>query len=80
MRKLIFEAIQPNVLFETCTLQELNELLDIFEPVAYVKGEAVIEQGANGDTFYVVEKGELSITVAVPVDGEGDTVNMVVVR
>lgn len=82
MRRLIYEAIQPNVLFETCSPQELNEILDIFEPVDYAKGEVVIEQGEKGDTFYVVERGELSITVAVAGDGGGkaDVVNMVVVR
>jgi DNA repair exonuclease SbcCD ATPase subunit len=81
VRNLIYDAIQPNVLFETCTPQELNEILDIFEPVNYTKGDVVIKQGENGNTFYVVERGELSITVAVA--GEhgcnGDVIDMVVV-
>jgi cGMP-dependent protein kinase len=75
VRNLIYEAIQPNVLFETCTPQELGEVLDIFEPVVYGKGEKVIEQGENGNTFYVVERGELSVEVA-----GGDGMSMVVVR
>ncbi|KAL7512474.1 hypothetical protein ACHAXN_009446 [Cyclotella atomus] len=73
VRNLIYEAIQPNVLFETCTPQELGEVLDIFEPVVYGKGEKVIEQGENGNTFYVVERGELSVEVA-----GGDGMSMVV--
>lgn len=82
MRKLIHDAIQPNVLFETCTPQELEGILDIFEPVHYTKGTAVITQGENGNTFYVVERGQLSITVAVMGEGgtTGDVVNMIVVR
>jgi CRP-like cAMP-binding protein len=68
-------------LFETCTPQELNEILDIFEPVNYMKGEKVIEQGENGNTFYVVERGELTVEVAPEGGGtKGDVVNVVVVR
>ena len=84
VRNLIYEAIQSNILFETCSRQELEEILDIFEPVRCDKGDAVITQGENGKSFYVVEKGDLSINVAVPLGGESsgnnenDVVNMVV--
>ena len=84
VRSLIYEAIRPNVLFETCSPSELDEVLDIFEPCTFEMGQDVIKQGENGDTFYVVEAGELSITVAVVGEGGGgkedDVVNMVVVR
>ena len=83
VRQLIYDAIRPNVLFETCTPYELEQVLDIFEPCTFDMGQEIIKQGENGDTFYVVEEGELSITVAVVGDGGGgkeDVVNMVVVR
>ena len=83
VRNLIYEAIQSNVLFENCSRQELEEILDIFQPVRCAKGDAVITQGENGKSFYVVEKGDLSINVAVMDENEAsgnknDVVNMVV--
>jgi hypothetical protein len=90
VRKLIHDAIKPNVLFEMTTADELNEIIDIFEPCRYKEGEIVIQQGANGNEFFVVDSGELSITVAIsPPEEDGglkgafkkqhEVVNMVVV-
>ena len=66
VRSLIYDAIKPNLLFEMCTDEELNELCDIFECVTYKKGDKVIKQGDTGYSLYVVEDGDLSVSVAPP--------------
>ena len=63
VRRLLCEAIQSNVLFESNTEDELQEIIDVFEPCSYAAGDVVIRQDDLGDTFYVVEAGELSIAV-----------------
>lgn len=68
MRKLIYDAIKPNVLFESNTEDELREILDVFEPCSFNAMDVVIQQGDKGDDFYVVESGELSITVHMASD------------
>ena len=80
VRKLIYDAIKPNVLFESNTEDELAALIDVFEPCRFRAGDAVITQGEKGDEFYVVESGELSITVCMSPDDVGNmdsSVNMV---
>ncbi|KAL3789496.1 hypothetical protein HJC23_009732 [Cyclotella cryptica] len=72
IRKLIKDAIQRNELFDMNTEDELNEIVDIFEPCIYDEGDTVIKQGEHGNTFYVVENGELSVTVAVAPPGKDD--------
>ena len=69
VKKLIIDAIKPNVMFKEDTEEEIVELVDVFKPVSYKAGEVVIKQGEEGDEFYVVESGALSILVSVG-DGE----------
>ena len=69
-RSLIYDAIKPNVLFENDTKDELLQIIDIFHPSTYKKGEVIINQGDEGDTFYVVESGKL--TIHVTAKGEDD--------
>ncbi|EJK66834.1 hypothetical protein THAOC_12205, partial [Thalassiosira oceanica] len=63
VRGLIYRSIEDNVLFEGNTQDELIEIVDIFQPCSFGAGETVIQQGQKGEEFYVVEKGELSVTV-----------------
>ena len=72
VRLLIYDAIKTNVLFESNTEDELMEIIDVFEPCSYKAGEVVIQQGEKGDDFYVVQSGELSITVRMATDDEED--------
>ncbi len=70
-QQLIYNAIKTNLLFQENTIEELYQLVDIFEPCHYNRGGVVIQQGdMEDDSFYVVECGELSIYVAM-----GDTNN-----
>ena len=75
IRLLIYDAIKLNVLFESNTEDELMEIIDVFEPCSFKMGDVVIQQGERGDDFYVVETGELSITVRMAQE-EGSTDNM----
>ena len=59
------------MLFESNTEDELTEIIDVFEPCTFVAGEVVIQQGESGDDFYVVETGDLSITIRIA-DEEDD--------
>jgi len=67
-RKVIFDAIQGNALFEDESEKALVEVIDVFKPANFNSGDCVIKQGDEGDLFFVVESGDLSIQVQV---GEG---------
>ena len=71
-RGLIHDAIKTNVLFECNSEDELKELIDVFEPESFKAGDVVIQQGDQGETFYVVESGELSITVSMSKNDDDD--------
>lgn len=76
IRSLIYNAIKTNVLFESNTEDELSEIIDVFEPCSFEAGEVVIQQGEKGDDFYVVQSGELSITVRMADSaGAGDVMD-----
>jgi len=72
VRSLIYDAIKTNVLFESNTEDELMEIIDVFEPCSFKASDVVIQQDEKDDYFYVVESGDLSITVRVAIDDEED--------
>ena len=72
VRRLIYKSIEDNVLFEANTRDELSEIVDIFQPCSFEAGDVVIQQGQKGDEFYVVEKGELSVTVRIDAETSVD--------
>ena len=51
IRSLIYDVIKSNVLFENDTQDEIKQLIDIFKPQTYKKGENVINQGDEGNVF-----------------------------
>lgn len=61
VKALIYDAIRPNALFENDQESELIDIIDLFQPINKKKGECIINEGDEGDKFYVVESGELSI-------------------
>ncbi|KAL7452590.1 hypothetical protein ACHAWC_005696, partial [Mediolabrus comicus] len=63
VRKLIKTASRNKILFQENTHEEIEELINIFELCEFKSGEKVITQGQLGDSFYVVECGELIIHV-----------------
>ncbi|WWC60219.1 uncharacterized protein I303_102785 [Kwoniella dejecticola CBS 10117] len=59
----IKQAIKPNFLFRNLDEEQEADVLAAMKEVNISAGEMIIEQGAAGDYFYVVESGELDIFV-----------------
>jgi cGMP-dependent protein kinase len=64
VRNLIYQSIKRNILFRSCSEEELHDLIDAFNTATLEAGAVVIKQGDEGDLFYVVEQGKLDIFVA----------------
>ena len=64
-KKLIYDAIKPNILFRNCSEEELNDLVDAFQQSNFSSKSIVIRQGDEGDDFFVVESGTLEIFVRI---------------
>ena len=64
-KKLIYNAIKPNILFRNCSEEELNDLVDAFKQTNFAAKSIVIQQGDEGDDFFVVESGTLEIFVRI---------------
>ncbi|WVR03933.1 hypothetical protein IAU60_000932 [Kwoniella sp. DSM 27419] len=56
-------AISPNFLFRNLDEEQEADVLAAMKEVSIGAGEMIIEQGAAGDYFYVVESGNLDIFV-----------------
>lgn len=68
------KAVADNVLFQHLESEELSEVLDAMFLVKKAAGETVIQQGDEGDNFYVIDDGELEVWKA---ENEGDEPKMV---
>jgi cAMP-dependent protein kinase regulator len=56
-------AIKPNFLFANLDEEQEADVLSAMKEVTLAPGELIIEQGAAGDYFYVVESGKLDVFV-----------------
>ena len=56
-------AIKPNFLFRNLDDEQEADVLAAMKEVTIGPGEIIIEQGAAGDYFYVVESGTLEVFV-----------------
>jgi cAMP-dependent protein kinase regulator len=56
-------AIKPNFLFRNLDEEQEADVLAAMKEVQIGAGEMIIEQGAAGDFFYVVESGQLDVYV-----------------
>lgn len=56
-------AIQPNFLFRNLDEEQEADVLAAMKEVSIGAGEMIIEQGAAGDYFYIVESGKLDVFV-----------------
>lgn len=59
----IRSAIKPNFLFRNLDEEQEADVLAAMKEVTLGAGELIIEQGAAGDYFYVVESGTLEVYV-----------------
>jgi len=57
------EALKKVPLFRTLPERKLVKIADALDEDVYKKGHYIIRQGTRGKTFYVIQKGEVEITV-----------------
>ncbi|XP_018905520.1 cAMP-dependent protein kinase type I regulatory subunit isoform X2 [Bemisia tabaci] len=57
------KAIAKNVLFSHLDENERSDIFDAMFPVNFVSGETIIQQGDEGDNFYVIDQGEVEVYV-----------------
>ncbi|XP_060534714.1 cAMP-dependent protein kinase type I regulatory subunit isoform X1 [Cylas formicarius] len=68
------KAIAKNVLFSHLDENERSDIFDAMFPVTFLPGEVIIQQGDEGDNFYVIDQGEVEVYVnneMVTTIGEG---------
>lgn len=57
------KAIAKNVLFSHLDENERSDIFDAMFPVTFLPGEVIIQQGDEGDNFYVIDQGEVEVYV-----------------
>lgn len=55
------KAIGKNVLFSHLDENERSDIFDAMFPVNFLPGESIIQQGDEGDNFYVIDLGEVEV-------------------
>ena len=55
------KAIGKNVLFSHLDENERSDIFDAMFPVTFLSGETIIQQGDEGDNFYVIDQGEVEV-------------------
>merc|ERR1712096_393321 len=56
------KAIEKNVLFSHLDENERSDIFDAMFPVNSLAGEYIINQGDNGDNFYIIDQGEVDVS------------------
>merc|ERR1711874_767006 len=57
------KAIAKNVLFSHLDENERSDIFDAMFPVNAMPGEVIIQQGDEGDNFYIIDTGEVEVYV-----------------
>jgi len=57
------KAIAKNVLFSHLDENERSDIFDAMFPVSAIPGEVIINQGDEGDNFYIIDTGEVEVYV-----------------
>merc|ERR1711862_370556 len=57
------KAIAKNVLFSHLDENERSDIFDAMFPVSAIPGEIIINQGDEGDNFYIIDQGEVEVYV-----------------
>lgn len=57
------KAIAKNVLFSHLDENERSDIFDAMFPVTFLPGEVIIQQGDEGDNFYVIDSGEVEVSI-----------------
>ena len=56
------KAIAKNVLFSHLDENERSDIFDAMFPVNCLTGEPIIQQGGEGDNFYVIDQGDVEVS------------------
>jgi len=57
------KAIQTNLLFSHLDDNEKSDIFDAMQPFNYKEGETIIQQGEEGDFFYIIDQGDVEVYV-----------------
>ena len=57
------KAIAKNVLFSHLDENERSDIFDAMFPVSAIPGEVIIQQGDEGDNFYIIDTGEVEVSL-----------------
>lgn len=57
------KAIAKNVLFSHLDENERSDIFDAMFPVNAIPGEVIIQQGDEGDNFYIIDSGDVEVFV-----------------
>ena len=57
------KAIAKNVLFSHLDENERSDIFDAMFPVNALPGEVIIQQGDEGDNFYIIDTGEVEVSI-----------------
>lgn len=57
------KAIARNILFNHLDENERSDIFDAMFPVNAIQGEVIIQQGDEGDNFYIIDNGEVEVYV-----------------
>jgi cAMP-dependent protein kinase regulator len=57
------KAIQTNLLFSHLDDSEKSDIFDAMQPFNYKPDETIIQQGEEGDFFYIIDLGEVEVYV-----------------
>lgn len=58
------KAIAKNVLFSHLDENERSDIFDAMFPVNVLPGEVIIQQGDEGDNFYIIDSGDVEVYVS----------------
>jgi len=59
----LLELLKGVELFHGLNDQELTEVIEIFEPVTYERGDLIAEQGKPGDSLFLVAAGLVEVAI-----------------
>jgi CRP/FNR family transcriptional regulator, cyclic AMP receptor protein len=67
---LDIEILHQTDLFQGLTPEELGKLTGVSIKESFKAGDVIFEEGADGDKFYLILKGEIRISKIIPGVGE----------